>query len=439
MLRSLLSHITTIVMSLLFAIVVWGIATGEQDPSSERYYSNPLPIEVVNRPEGTIVYKQNWQTVNVRLRAPQSSWDQLQPSLIRAVADLDALGPGTHNVNVQVQVADPRVTVTSVEPPTVQIELEQIVSRDFDLHAEVLDAPPVGYNVRTPVADQSKIKVSGPANLVDQVVEVAADIYLRGAKSTFDREVALQPRDAQNNVVQNVTLAPPTTVITVPIEQRVGYKDVSIRSVLKGTVAPGYWISNILVAPSTVTIAGNPDALNKIPGFIETAPIDVTSATTEVTKQVALNLPDGVTVLSDSGVTIQVSVTPIMGGQTVRRSVTFQGLRRGLNVASSPDTVEVILSGPMPSLQNLGSNDVQVVVDITGSAPGVYQFKPRVPVVPDGLKVQSIVPDTVQVTIIEAPTPTPTPSPTMTFTPTAILTPTVTVTPTHTPTPTPQK
>lgn len=430
MLRNLFSHLTTLIMSLLFAIVIWGIATGEQNPISERPYNDPLPIEIVNRPDGTMIYKQTAQTVKVKLRAPQTSWDQFQPASFRAVADLAALDPGMHQVNVQVLVTDPRVTVTSIDPPTIGIQLERVVSRDFDLHTEVLDAPPVGYAVRTLVANPSKIKVSGPSTLVEQVVEVSADVYLRGAKSTVEREVTLQPRDVQNNIVQNVTLAPATAVITIPVEQRVGYKDVSIRAVLNGSVAPGYWISNILVAPSTVTIAGNPDALNKIPGFIETVPIDVTSATTEITKRVIVNLPEGVTVLSDSGVTVQVSVTPIMGGQTVRRSVTFQGLRRGTNVASSPDTVEVILSGPMPGLQSLGRDDVQVMIDITGLAPGVYQLKPRVPVVPDGLKVQSIVPDTVQITIVDTSTPTPTPS--VTPTPTRTATPTLTPTPTPT-------
>ncbi|MBI5035415.1 MAG: hypothetical protein HZB51_33225 [Chloroflexi bacterium] len=433
MLRNLFSQFSTIVMALLFAMIVWGIATGEQNPIIDRYYTDPLPIEIVNRPEGTMVYKQTFQTVKVKLRAPQTSWDQLQPASFRAIADLNGLGSGMHQVNVQIQLTDPRVTVTSIDPPNVGVQLERVVSREFDLHPEVLDAPPIGYAIRTPVATQSKIKVSGPATQVDQVVEISADVYLRGAKSAVEREVTLQPRDAQNNVVQNVTLAPATVVITIPVEQRVGYKDVSIRAQLKGSVAAGYWISNILVAPSTVTIAGNPDALNKIPGFIETLPIDVTSATTEVTKRVTLNLPEGVTILSDSGVTVQVSVTPIMGGQTVRRSVTFQGLRRGMNVASSPDTVEVILSGPMPSLTSLGRDDVQVVIDITGSAPGVYQLKPRVPVVPDGLKVQSIVPDTVQVTIIDTVTPTPT----------VIITPTLVPSPTPTrfatPTPTPLK
>lgn len=439
MLRSVLSHLTSIVISLLFAIVVWAVAIGEQNPSREAFYPDSLPIEIVNRPEGTVIYNQTAQTVRIKLRAPQVSWDQLQPASFRVMADLDALDPGLHQVTVKVQVTDPRVTVMNVDPPSVGIRLEQIVSREFDLHSEVLDAPPIGYEYRTPTSPISKIKVSGPAVLVEQIVEVSANIYLRGAKATVEREVAIQSLDAQGNVVPGLTLTPATVAISVPVDQRVGYKDVSIRAVLKGTVASGYWISNILVAPPSITIAGSPEALGKIPGFVETVPIDVNSATLEVTKLATLSLPDGVSVLSNEGVTVQVSVTPILGGQTIRRKISVQGLRRGYNATISPDTVEIILSGPLPALQNLALDDVQVVIDVSALSPGVYQLKPRIPIVPDTLKVQNIVPDTVQVTIVEIPTPTPTITPTATLTFTVTLTPTLSVLPTPTYTPTPPK
>jgi YbbR domain-containing protein len=157
--------------------------------------------------------------------------------------------------------------------------------------------------------------------------------------------------------------------------------------------------------------------LAKIPGFVETAPIDVTGATADVTKKVALALPESVSVLDNPSITVQVSVTPILGGQTVPRRVVVQGLRPGLGISISPASVDVILSGPLPSLQNLQSDDVQVAIDVSTVGAGTYQLKPRVLVVPDALKVQNIVPDTVQVTITDTSAPTRSPA---TATPTAV-------------------
>ena len=189
----------------------------------------------------------------------------------------------------------------------------------------------------------------------------------------------------------------------------------------------GYWVSNITVNPSTATIVGSPDAMAKVAGFVETVPIDITGATADLSRRAVLSLPEGLSVLNNEGITVQVSVTPLLGGQTVRRKVTIQGLVRGLTATVSPDSLDVILSGPLPSLQALLAEDVQVVVDAAGQTPGIYVVKPRVTVVPDPLKVQSIVPDTIQITVL-AITPTPVVTPTATVTATIVISPTVTPT-----------
>jgi YbbR domain-containing protein len=98
----------------------------------------------------------------------------------------------------------------------------------------------------------------------------------------------------------------------------------------------------------------------------------------------------------------------------------LQGLKRGQTATISPDSVEVILSGPLPSLQNLAADDVQVIVDVAGLAAGVHQLKPRVPVVSGALRVQNIVPDTVQITLTDLSTPTPAPALNPTPTPTLV-------------------
>jgi YbbR domain-containing protein len=418
--RSVFSHFTSLLMALLFAAVIWSVATVEENPSREGYFFDTLPIEIVNRPADLIVYQKTLERVRVKLRAPQVSWDELQPASFRVVADLARLDIGTHQVTLKVQVTDPRVTVVAVEPSDVGIRLEQVKTRILDVRSDVLDSAPLGYTFRPPSLNPTQVAVTGPAVLVDQIAEASADIYLRGAKVPVERDVPVQVRDAPGNILSGLTISPTMVSVKVPVEQRVGYKDVSIKTTAKGAPAPGYWVSNIVVNPSTVTIIGSPDILAKIPGFIETVPLDVSGATADISKRAVLSLPEGVSVLNNEGATVQVTVTPLLGGQTVPRKISLQGLKRGQTATVSPDSVEVILSGPLPSLQNLAAGDVQVVVDVAGLSAGVYQLKPRVPVVPSALRVQNIVPDTVQVGITDLSTPTiiPTPNPTPSSSPT---------------------
>lgn len=89
--------------------------------------------------------------------------------------------------------------------------------------------------------------------------------------------------------------------------------------------------------------------------------------------------------------------------------------------AISPETVDVILSGPVPILDTMEPEDVRVIVNVADLGLGIYQLELRVDVIPDRINVESIIPSTVEVEIIIAPTPTPTsiplPAPTATSQP----------------------
>lgn len=79
----------------------------------------------------------------------------------------------------------------------------------------------------------------------------------------------------------------------------------------------------------------------------------------------------------------------------------LQGLGRGLEGAFSPDTVGVILSGPLSDLEALEAGDVRVVVDVSDYGPGTH-FVPLAVEKPESLDVQAIIPDHLEVVIRES-------------------------------------
>jgi len=70
-------------------------------------------------------------------------------------------------------------------------------------------------------------------------------------------------------------------------------------------------------------------------------------------------------------------------------------------------------------LDSLKPSDIRVVVDLTDQELGTYQLEPRVDLLPDRLQAEAILPATIEVTVITAPTATPT----SVFTPTPPTTP----------------
>ncbi|MGB8644666.1 MAG: CdaR family protein [Anaerolineae bacterium] len=399
--KTLVQQWSSLVISLFLALFVWVVATNEENPVREAVFQEPIPIQYTNRAEGLILSTRSADTVRIRVRAPDARWQSLRAESFLAIADLQGLSSGIQQVSVNVTVVDPQITVVSADPPAVSVHLELLKQITLDVHARVLDDPPVGYEVKSTTVSPTRITVSGPQSIIDQINDATVDIGLRGSKTAIDRQVAVMLHDAQGNQVQdpNLVISPSTVSVHMDVVQRVGYKEVAIKAVLHGNVSSGYWVSDIQVEPSTVTLVGTPDALDKIPGFVEAQALLVTGAQADINKQVGLALPTGVSALNVGNVTVKVSVEPVLGGITIRRSVTSAENRCELPIAVSPDTVEVILSGPLPILQSLTQDDVQIVVDVAGCAPSTVQVTPRAVNLPNSIRVESIVPNTVEVNI----------------------------------------
>jgi YbbR domain-containing protein len=403
MLRSLLSNLSSVLIALVFALVVWVVATNEQNPTREGLFPDAIPISYENRGADLTILDSSRLSARVRVRTQEDVWLNLNSSNFTVKADLGGLDAGEHQVDLTATSADPRVRITAIEPPSVQVRLEKIRQAPMLVRVRVLDEPPLGFEAKTPEVTPPMVTLTGPQSLIEKVNDATVDVALRGAKTAVDREASVVLRDAQGNQVQGLTVTPSTVQVHIPIEQRVGYKDVAVKAVISGNVASGYWISDISVDPATVTLVGAPNTLNQLGGFVETEALDVTGAKDNITKRVRLKLPEGVSVLNANDVMLSVAVEPVLGGLTVRRPVSVSDTCT-LPSTVSPDTVEVILSGPLPILQALKPDDVQILVDAPRCVPGTYQADLRAVNVPDKIKVESIVPATAELNV-ENPNP----------------------------------
>jgi YbbR domain-containing protein len=423
------------ILSLLLATLVWIAAVREQNPPREDDYDQNIPVEVIPAAAGLITVDLLPQTVQVRLLAPQSSWSTLTASKFKASLDLSQLPPGFNDVPVQVNVSDPQITIIDQNPKAVSINLQPEQTITLPVRVEIMDQPPLGYINRAPVANPPAVQITGPVSLINQVDRVVSELFIRAAKETIERTEGVIIRNREDQILNGLKVTPPKIQITLPIEQRFGYKDVSVSAVVRGKPASGYWVNNIIVSPPQVTVVGNPQVLASLPGFIETAPIDVNGATEDIVRSVPLNLPNGVTQVmpqkeagSAGGVQVTIEVAAIESGQTVQRLVTQQGIDPDFVWVASPERADVILSGPIPRLQTLKSDDIKVIVDLFGLQPGTHKVKPTV-FAPDNLQVEAVLPEIIEITITvnpQLPTPAPTPTATLNFLPSSspIATPT---------------
>lgn len=432
-LRWLVKNLGTLLTAIIMAVIVWVSSVVATDPNEEHILARSVPIEIIGQDAGLQIMGDVTRNISLVLRAPASVWTQLNSDQqsVRAWVDLSNLGSGEHTIPVQVQIIPRLVRKIRQDPQQLTITLDSIVSQKFQVNLIVNGTPPVGYEAQTPWVDPTEVTVTGPESMIASVKEARVTVDITNINQTIVRNQTPLLLDEQGKAVSGLAVTPDTVTINQPITLLGGFRYVIVRAISTGQVANGYRLTNIFVSPvGVVVFSSDPDLVNNLPGYVETQPIDLSAKEDDFETLVDLNLSPGISVVGDPKVLVQVSIAAIESSLAISLPVEVINLAPGLEAVSSPATVNVILSGPVPVLNTLGPTDVRAVVDLSGYEAGVYQFIPKINILPERVAKVSILPATVEVTITIAPTSTQTGTPGGTVVPTQRLpTQTATATP----------
>lgn len=412
-LRWLWRNLSSLLLALVLALTVWVAAINAEDPIEQRTFASAIQIEIRNKPSDLLIVQPPPATARVSLRAPRSVWERLSAEDITIWADLSGAEPGELRLQLRYQVSEEPAQVTGLEPASVSMRLESSASEQFPIEVKVTGEPAIGYRANPPVVEPQQVTVTGPSPKVSQVELVMAEVDLSGRSTDLNQNISLLPMNSEGQVVEGVELQPASASVAVAIEDLGGYRSVVVLPRIEGGVEPGYQLTRITVSPTLVRVfAPDPQVINDLSSFVETEPVDLTGATEDFERRVSLNLPEGVSIVGEPSVLVMISIDPIENSITVTRGVELQGLGQDLYASASPSTVDLILFGPLPILDELALDDVRVVVDLLGLGIGTHQLEPEVIVASPDVNVQSVLPDTIEVTITDVPPPTPTPAPT---------------------------
>jgi YbbR domain-containing protein len=408
-LRWLLSNLSTLILSFALAVVVWISAVTAANPNIERVRS--VPLEAIGLDPDKLITSSLPAQVRVTLRAPTSVMDSITSTdqSVRAWVDLSGLEAGTHEIEIEAEVEAnyQPADVTQISPEIITVTLEPLLSRNLPVQLEVNGEPAVGYQKGQTTYEPANVTVSGAESLVSQVDEVRSSLDISDSTESIDTDVAVVALNTNGEPVSGVTLTPDEVRINQPIFLQGGYRNVIVRVITAGQPASGYKLSNITVSPVNVVVfSSNPQLVNDLPGYVDTEPVQLEGIEDDFDTFVALNLPEEISVVGDQTVLVRVSIAAIEGSLTLRLPVVPIGLMPTMAAEISPPGVDVILAGPVPVLNEMQSDDIRVIVDLTDLELGTYQLEPVVDVLPDRVVVETILPATVEVTILIAPTPT---------------------------------
>ncbi len=432
-------NIGTLLLAFALALLVWVSAVLSADPNVECENLPGVGLEILGQAPNLQIVDEIPAEVNINLRAPASICERFvrETGLLRAFIDLSGLSEGQHTVPVNVPEPDVTpVRFLNVSPNEVTLTLESIQIRTLPIIAKVTGEPAPGFSPGALIVDASRVDISGLRSMAEKVAEARVTLNINGAEEDIVRSVPVQLFDEDGNIVTGVNLDPARVEIRQVIERPGNFRDVTVRLVTEGQQAEGYKIDNLSVTPQFVTLfSSDPGVLRDMPGFVETVPLDLTDATDDIERRLSLVLPEGVSVFGgEQTVFVQVTVTAIERSKPFfSQPVEVVGLAQGLVANLSINIVDVIVAGPGPILDLMQPEDLRVVLDLSGLNPGVYSLTPAVEISPVGVRQESVLPTTIEVTIALIPTMTPTPENTTTVepggesgTPQPALTPTAT-------------
>jgi len=414
--RWIAKNIRTFLLALVLAIAVWISAVTSADPDEVRTYPGTIPLEVVGQDTSLIITSEIPSSVEVTLRAPHSVWEQLTAldRSVQATLDLTGLSAGEHTVDIQLRLLVRPAQIVLTNPGSVSVILEQNATRTLPIELSLNGQPAIGYQAGDATLNPKEIVISGPESIVNQAVLARIPVNLEGAREGIDKAATIQVLDKKNAAVQGLTITPDSAHVTVPVSLQGGFRDVAVKVVVQGQQAAGYRVENISVFPPVVTVfASDPELVSTLPGIVETQPLDLQDAKEDITTRLALSLPENITLVGVQTVQVTVGISPIQTSITLsNQTINVIGLTEGLAVQVLPQTVDVIISGPLPVLDAFTPQDVIITVDVTGLELGTHQLVPQVDVLVDNVLVESILPGTIEVVLSPPVTPTITPFPT---------------------------
>jgi YbbR domain-containing protein len=407
-LRWLGRNLTSLILSLLLAIVIWTSAVTSTNPNIEAELT--VPLEVIQQATDIAIVDPLPETVTLKILAPESIIQQLEEdNPIIAYIDLADIEAGTYRFPVQVRIPDELKPIEILEQSHKQLELKvsNLISKIFTISIQVEGEPAIGYKTSGLEWDEVLATVTGQETKVNDVASVVGILDISDASGTISEELTLQARDKDGDLVDAITLTPDTVRVNQIISLQGGYRNVAVNVITEGIVEPGYRFTSITPAPPTVMVfSENPQLVEQLPGYVNTKPLDLTGVNGYLETILEFDLPEGITVVGDPTVLVQVNVTALITSMTISREIEIIGLLPGLSAVVSPLQVSVLVSGPVPVLDNLTLRDIRVIVDLTNLGIGVHTVTLTVEILPEDVIWEDISPTTVEIVIEQGSTST---------------------------------
>jgi len=293
------------IISVVLAVLIWVIIIASQQTPYQ--FTEELDIKPFNLSEQLSIVNV-LPKVKIKIITSKDILPKLTKQDFEAYIDLKDIDKGKHTLNVSVAPKTSNVTVASIYPSQVVVEVEGVAQKQAPIIASLKGAPAKGYKIEKLIPRTDKVQIKGAESIIAKINDVKAVVYLDGSEETnFQKEVVLQALDQNGNEIKELSIEPRNIKVDVYISAALEKKTVKVKAMLKGSPKQGF-ISGIELDPPSIEIMGEKQAVENLQ-YIETMPIDISEAGPGVIEKYApLNIQDGINLADENKNRIKITI-----------------------------------------------------------------------------------------------------------------------------------
>ncbi len=381
-------------LALLLAIALWaGLITQDPSLTRERVFRD-VSVSV----NGSDTLKRNGlivtsdltallDDVSVTVDVPQMQYNNATAANFNIRVDLSRIKEaGEQEISILTTNSSTYGRVSEVSPATVTVMVEDYISEGF-IPVNVLKVghAPEGYYASEPTCDPARITVSGPRSLVERIdrAEIVLDQALLPAREgAVEKAVDFVLLDEHGEEISSDMLQVTSdsvlrTRINVAV-QMYAERTIDLRGenavLYTGTPAAGYEVTEVIVSPESITVAGRKSIIESIRTLSARTPLSIHGKRETVTGTVEMRTLLNVASMSATQAEVTVVIQPIREEKVFQAvPLTITNVPDGMT-AAGPYTATVTVTGAQNWVGTLNKNDLSVTCDVAGLEPGVHEL-----------------------------------------------------------------
>ncbi len=376
-----------VIFSILAAVCLWVYIAYSENPDITEYYSG-IPIEFVDtdslQDKNLIVTASDVSQVSLRLSGKRIDMTKLKKDNISIVVDVSRVTvSGTHQLDYDIDygdgVAADDIVVSSASVNYITVTVEPLTHKTIPVTGDFNGNIAENYIGAELEVTPATIKISGPKNVIDRITYAYVVMEREEISATTTDTLPYKLMDANDvEVVSDLVTSDTDSIVVTQKVSRV--KEVPLTVNLAEGAGANSSNTTVTIEPSSITIIGDAEIVDEI-NTISLGTIDLSSFTSNYTREMPIILPDGVSI--QSGVTSATVNISIVGLDTIQvTSSNFQITNEtdGYSADLLTESLNVTIRGSASRLNGITAQNVRIVVSLEGigNSEGMFTIEPRI-------------------------------------------------------------